>query len=95
MGIRLHLTKQIRLNCVVYRNRTVLVHGTGYVKVPCCIPRLRSRLRQEKKQSTSWLERAKHWNQRAKKDLRFVSPLILRGWHRPIGWRREAAQSTR
>jgi hypothetical protein len=39
--------------------------------------------------------KARHWSQRAKKNLRSVSPLILRGWHRPIGWRRGAAQSTR
>src|SRR6266550_848851 len=40
MGIRLHLTKQLRLHWC-FGNRTVLVHDTGYVEVLVAFPTCR------------------------------------------------------
>ena len=71
----------------------MLVHGTGYVKVLVAFPPFAvGATGKEAKQNRA---KDKALESVCQKDLRFVSPLILRGWHRPSGGRPEATQSTR
>ena len=73
----------------------MLVHDTGYVKVLVAFPAFAVGATGKEAKHNRPTGKALESDVAREETFDLFAPLILRGWHRPIGWPREATQSTR